>query len=256
MASLLGNRTSSLCSTLMNLGSLLPSFDLSTLSTSVTIPSSIGPSGAYYALAFLPVSLSNPQWPYSLPEYSPFFFLANATSAFSSYEVPDRTDQPLSWAFAEYSFSTAADIPCTAYDCVRQCAGKQAPTQQAWANDTVWTNCLATCPGVEIDPSKQSSVLAATTLFGGTQTVETPLATPTSACSTGQYNTPCNGSCCHSGDYCQLWNGCVAMDSSITASPTTQSASATSSSNAMPVTAAGSRYLAGAGILAAIMYNI
>ncbi len=239
----------------MNLGSLLPSFDLSTLSASVTIPPSIGPSGAYYGLAFVPVSLSNPQWPYSLPEYSPFFFLANATSQFSSYEVPDRTDQPLSWAFAEYTFSTAADIPCTAYDCVRQCAGKQAPTQKAWANNTVWTNCLATCPGVEINPSQQSSVLAATGLLGSTQTTETPLATAT-ACSAGGYNTPCNGSCCHSGDYCQLWNGCMAMDSSITTSPTTQTTSTTSSSQAMAATAAVSKFLASAGILAAIMYNM
>ncbi len=183
-------------------------FDLSQLSVEITIPPETGPPGSYYMLSLYPTWSTTPGWPYSYPASSSSFFLANATAEFVSYELPDPG---LPNYAVEFSLVAAADVPCAQMDCARSCAAKQAPDQAAWAAGTVWTDCLASCPGVVLNtglfPSIQANQLSQ--WMTPTQTAEMPIATPSGACSIDELETPCNANCCALGTYCSLWNRCA-----------------------------------------------
>jgi len=149
---------------------------------SVNIPASVGPSGDFYSLSYVLINTS-PNATNDATEsgfgYSNTFDLEGATGNWSQYELSGHT------------VGNADDIPCTAFDCARQCSQKFYPANvgndDSSYNSTY--NCILKCPGVVPDEEDDASGAAATS--GGSIT---STATQTSTASTGSRISTASGS--------------------------------------------------------------
>lgn len=115
----------------------------------VTIPASVGPSADYYSLAFSDLTAN------AGPQYSNMFNLTGGTG------VPTEYEQHLDGA----PFWNADDLPCSAYDCARQCA--QASYPNDLSDPTAYNtmkSCILKCPGVAPDASATGAPHASSTL--------------------------------------------------------------------------------------------
>ncbi|KAI9701409.1 MAG: hypothetical protein M1820_006500 [Bogoriella megaspora] len=96
----------------------------------INIPSSVGPSGNGYSIAFAAGST---------PSYSTSFELTGGTGGITEYEN-HLNGLPL-W--------DASQLPCTAYDCVRGCAQANYPADMSDSTAYASMNaCIEACPGV------------------------------------------------------------------------------------------------------------
>lgn len=208
---------------------------LSKLKDSFEIPTSVGPSGLYYRLAFIPGTSTDPynisgSWPFGIPEYTNLFFLSNGTFPWSSAEAPDdENSYGLGHFFSAYVFNIAGPIPCSSYNCARECSYHQLPYQAAWNSGQEWRTCLEACPGVTLNPQSLASIASATDGGGvPSPTTASALATP-SDCDAADFQTPCGTKCCGPRQYCLNWKSCLQIGSDDTtasgALTSTQSAS-------------------------------
>jgi hypothetical protein len=115
----------------------------------VTVPASVGPAGDNYTLSVMEYN-TDPDAESSASgfSYTGEFALEGATGEFSAYE----TDPSGPWSLGD-----ADRIPCSAYDCVRQCASKYYPADipsddgdLAAIKDQYL--CGAKCPGTTFEP--------------------------------------------------------------------------------------------------------
>lgn len=217
---------------------------LSKLKDSFEIPTSVGPSGLYYRLAFIPGSSTDMynitgSWPFGVPEYSNLFFLSGGTSAWSSAEAPDdENSYGLGHFFSAYLFSVAGAIPCSSYNCARDCSYRQLPYQDAWGSGQEWRTCLEACPDVTLNPKSLASIASATDGGGvPSPTTASALATP-SDCDAADFLTPCGTKCCGTRQYCLNWKSCVSLGSDDTTTIT--SATQTSTGSASNIMESGS----------------
>ncbi|KAK5685434.1 hypothetical protein LTS10_003512 [Elasticomyces elasticus] len=100
---------------------------------SLTIPASVGPSAGYYSIAIADLTTSGG------PTYSNRFNLTGGTGNYTEYE------KHLGGA----PFWDADDLPCSSYECARQCAQAGYPTDLTdnGAYETMRA-CILKCPGV------------------------------------------------------------------------------------------------------------
>ncbi|KAK3626170.1 hypothetical protein LTR56_019958 [Elasticomyces elasticus] len=100
---------------------------------SLTIPASVGPSAGYYSIAIADLTMSGG------PTYSNRFNLTGGTGNYTEYE------KHLGGA----PFWDADDLPCSSYECARQCAQAGYPTDLTdnGAYETMRA-CILKCPGV------------------------------------------------------------------------------------------------------------
>ncbi|KAK4901013.1 hypothetical protein LTR27_002197 [Elasticomyces elasticus] len=100
---------------------------------SLTIPASVGPSAGYYSIAIADLTTSGG------PTYSNRFNLTGGTGNYTEYE------KHLGGA----PFWDADDLPCSSYECARQCAQAGYPTDLT-DNGAYGTMraCILKCPGV------------------------------------------------------------------------------------------------------------
>jgi hypothetical protein len=194
-----------------------PFINVNSTSTTVQVPASVGPSGAYYAFAALAFSDAETNTLGTFihgPDYSDYFFLSGGKGEWTTPEMTAEFDRYV------------APVPCTSYDCMRQCAKKQAPTptNNAWQNGTVWTACLQNCPGVQIQyadvpppvstPTEIVIPATGTCAWCGSESTtmssnpNAPLPTPTEACSVEKFETPCGTECCDADHGCLFYHQC------------------------------------------------
>ena len=125
---------------------LINSTSISTETVTVNIPASVGPSGpddSPYAIVTAEFN-DDPSAPSSLSsfEYSNDFVLEGGTGVWTDYEKD------------QMSVGDPDNLPCTAYDCARQCSQKYYPqNSQDQLTDTMegyrsTYECQAACPGV------------------------------------------------------------------------------------------------------------
>ncbi|KAK3657730.1 hypothetical protein LTR56_002108 [Elasticomyces elasticus] len=100
---------------------------------SLTIPSSVGPSAGYYSIAIADLTTSGG------PTYSNRFNLTGGTGNYTEYESH----------LGGAPFWDADDLPCSSYECARQCAQAGYPTDLTdnGAYETMRA-CILKCPGV------------------------------------------------------------------------------------------------------------
>ena len=121
--------------------------DIHSTSLTVKIPASVGPDASNYSLVTVEyntdVYSDNGLSGY---EYSNDFALTGATGVWSAYETDPRGPQ---------SLGDPDSIPCSAYDCARQCNQKYYPADFDQSNTAAYEaayeasyKCVAACPGV------------------------------------------------------------------------------------------------------------
>ena len=109
----------------------------------MTIPASVGESGAYYSLATV-AFYSDSDEEYEEDdtgyEYSNIFSLSGGTGEWSEYEL------------GGYVIGSPDTIPCTAYDCARQCSQKYYPADVGESGGAAAQaqECINQCPGVTV----------------------------------------------------------------------------------------------------------
>jgi hypothetical protein len=147
-------------------------------------PGTVGPEGDAYSIATEEYNeddfAANP----SSYEYSSTFALTNATGSWSEFEL------------AGNKIGDADVVPCTAYDCARNCSQTFYPNNFNTTEGFKSTyNCIAACPGVDLEVddtsggnSSSPTGTASTTILSGTvmPTTTTRSATPTSSNGAGQ----------------------------------------------------------------------
>lgn len=120
---------------------------INTTSLTVQIPASVGPSDPSsqgYSIATMEFNKApNAESGPSGFEYSNGFDFVGGTGKWSDYEL------------AGYGVAEIDYLPCSAYDCARQCAQKYYPdnvsSQSATAYEPTY-DCIAACPGVSYPP--------------------------------------------------------------------------------------------------------
>jgi len=125
---------------------------IDTTSLKVTIPASVGPDASNYTLSVFEYNTDpNAESSSSGFQYTNDFTLIGGTGVFSAYE----TDPTGPW-----SLGPEDHIPCSAYDCVRQCQQKYYPDDLPSSTDYVAIKnaylCSASCDGTTYpawDPS-------------------------------------------------------------------------------------------------------
>jgi hypothetical protein len=153
---------------------LVNATSITTSVVNLTIPTSVGPDGTSYHVGTLEYSTHPNPPPPSSYSFSPTFTLYNTTSSWSSADL--NGDYP---PFPDL-------LPCTSYDCARQCLSSTFPQNingtEAGFQGTY--ECMAACPGVTY-PSwaevQKEGAGPGQTLAGdgneGAQTVEVAYAT-------------------------------------------------------------------------------
>ena len=93
-------------------GTLVSSSSISTTDFTVTIPATVGPSGSYYSISTIEMNSDPSRDRPSGFQYSDGFNFTGGAGQWSQYEL------------SGHSIGDADSIPCTAYDCARQCMQK------------------------------------------------------------------------------------------------------------------------------------
>jgi hypothetical protein len=122
---------------------LVNSSSISTTSVTVQVPASVGPSGSqYYSISYMQFNTDpNSEYSSSGFGYSSTFTFSGGTGAWSDYEK------------SGHSVFSADDLPCTAYDCARQCLQKYYPADVSEDDMTGYKSaygCYKACPGVSV----------------------------------------------------------------------------------------------------------
>ncbi|KAK4624022.1 hypothetical protein CLAFUW4_05589 [Fulvia fulva] len=117
-------------------------------SINVTIPASVGPTANYYSIAIADITTGQ------AATFSNRFNLTGATGEYSDYE--DHLGGSPFWS--------ADDLPCTAYNCARQCAQDGYPKDltEDDAYNTMKT-CIMSCKGVTAAVSQTAPAHASST---------------------------------------------------------------------------------------------
>ncbi|KAG9518188.1 hypothetical protein KCU93_g8483, partial [Aureobasidium melanogenum] len=116
----------------------------------LTIPANIGPNGDFYSISTRDLSDSDTDASYV---FSNAFNLTGASGNYSEYE--NKLNGAPLW--------DANSLPCTAYDCARNCAQDSYPKDMIPGSDASNTMraCIMKCPGVEAE-TKTSSATSST----------------------------------------------------------------------------------------------
>ena len=121
---------------------LINGSDISTTDFTVKVPASVGPSGSNYTLVTMEYNSDlNADGPSGF-EYADDFTLTGGTGVWSAFETDPKGPRGLGDPDA---------IPCSAYDCARQCNQKFYPENFSGDDMTANKNtyeCVAACPGV------------------------------------------------------------------------------------------------------------
>lgn len=119
---------------------LVNSSAIDTTSLSLTIPADVGPSGAFYSIAVMEFNQDPDKDGPSGFEYSNGFTLQGGTAEWSQAELTGE------------AFGDGDVIPCTAYNCVRQCTVNfnitEAQTDMSIAKQMY--ECMYKCPGINV----------------------------------------------------------------------------------------------------------
>ncbi|KAI5362060.1 hypothetical protein Slin15195_G057100 [Septoria linicola] len=131
---------------------LVNSTTLSSPISNLTIPASVGPSADYYSIAIADLTTGQGA------TYSNRFNLSGATGNYSDYEN-DLKGSP---------FWSANDLPCSAYECARECAMDSYPEDltETEAYNTM-KDCILECDGVTPAASQTKPALASSTSTSG-----------------------------------------------------------------------------------------
>jgi hypothetical protein len=220
------------------IGTLITSLPISTTNFSISIPPSVGPSGFYYRVDL--ISFSSTGTPiFPAPTYTDLFFLSAGTGVLSSYEIPGPD------TLIGDTFYSSSALPCSAYDCARQCARADPPTydENGGLNgdggivyDSRYISCLEACPGVD-NPITPDTFASTTTGTGSLPTVTPVVSQVNETCSVQEGLTPCGARCCGQGQACWHWGSCEEVDedggsTSMSTAATKTSASSTARSTA------------------------
>lgn len=134
---------------------LINGSDIHTTSVTVQIPASVGPNASNYSIVTAEYNTNIYSNGPSGFEYSNDFTLTGGTGAWSEYETDPR---------GPMSLGDEDCIPCSAYDCARQCNQKYYPANFDQSNTGLYEEayeatykCVAACPGVAY-PSWDSMV--------------------------------------------------------------------------------------------------
>ncbi|KAI4728567.1 hypothetical protein E4T49_03638 [Aureobasidium sp. EXF-10728] len=116
----------------------------------LTIPANFGPNGDFYSISTRDLSDSDTDASYV---FSNAFNLTGASGNYSEYE--NKLNGAPLW--------DANSLPCTAYDCARNCAQDSYPKDMIPGSDAFNTMraCIMKCPGVEKE-TKTSSAASST----------------------------------------------------------------------------------------------
>ncbi|KAG9959448.1 hypothetical protein KCU61_g7394, partial [Aureobasidium melanogenum] len=116
----------------------------------LTIPANFGPNGDFYSISTRDLSDSDTDASYV---FSNAFNLTGASGNYSEYE--NKLNGAPLW--------DANSLPCTAYDCARNCAQGSYPKDMIPGSDAFNTMraCIMKCPGVEAE-TKTSSATSST----------------------------------------------------------------------------------------------
>lgn len=175
----------------------------------------MGPSGVYYALeAYGFPSNASPFLGDSVirsgvTSGTNYFYLSSGLGAWTPAETQDALLLEGLVGFWN------ADIPCASYACAQDCARRQIPSASAWRNGSVWSDCVASCPGVELDYDRiygggeWTSIVTSTPTETEAIQGSAALPTPTESCVLEEYETPCGSKCCASFEYCARWSACA-----------------------------------------------
>ncbi|EMF13358.1 uncharacterized protein SEPMUDRAFT_132679 [Sphaerulina musiva SO2202] len=127
---------------------LINSTSLKSPLSNLSIPASVGPSANYYSIAVADLTTGQGA------TYSNRFALSGATGNYSEYENK----------LGGSPFWSADDLPCTAYECARECAMDSYPENltEKDAFDTM-KSCILDCDGVSPAPSQTAPALASGT---------------------------------------------------------------------------------------------
>ena len=111
----------------------------------VTVPALVGPSGDYYSIAIADLTADDGA------AFSNRFNFTGGTGNYTEYE------NKLGGA----SFWNANDLPCSSYDCARNCAMASYPDDLT-DDDAYETmkNCILQCPGVSVDEDQDGPAKA------------------------------------------------------------------------------------------------
>ncbi|RFU35721.1 hypothetical protein B7463_g571, partial [Scytalidium lignicola] len=117
---------------------LVNSTTIDTTTLTITIPADVGPSGSFYSISTMEFN----QDPYkdgpSGFEYSGTFDLEGGKGEWSSSEL------------AGFGLGDMDSVPCTAYNCIRQCNNGIDPTSDDKAIYKKVYECMLNCPGVSL----------------------------------------------------------------------------------------------------------
>jgi hypothetical protein len=115
---------------------LVNATSINTTSPTIVVPPSVGPDGTSYSIASMEYNTNPHSVPPSEYEYSSTFTLYNATGSWSPADL--KGDYPL---FPDL-------LPCSAYDCARQCLAASFPGNINGTSFASTYQCMASCPGV------------------------------------------------------------------------------------------------------------
>lgn len=132
----------------LRIGYLINSTSLKSPLSNLSIPASVGPSANYYSIAVADLTTGQGA------TYSNRFALSGATGNYSEYENK----------LGGSPFWSADDLPCTAYECARECAMDSYPDNltEKDAFDTM-KSCILDCDGVSPAPSQTAPAHASGT---------------------------------------------------------------------------------------------
>lgn len=150
------------------IGYLINSTSLKSPLSNLSIPASVGPSANYYSIAVADLTTGQGA------TYSNRFALSGATGNYSEYENK----------LGGSPFWSADDLPCTAYECARECAMDSYPDNltEKDAFDTM-KSCILDCNGVSPAPSQTAPALASGTSTSTATSEATGSATESSSSS-------------------------------------------------------------------------
>lgn len=111
-------------------------------------------------------------------------------------------------------------LPCSPYDCARQCARADPPFYNASAGvndfgktfyDIRYISCIEACPGVR-NPIPADSDANTTTGIGALPTVTPEVTVVNANCSVDEGMAPCGEACCAERTVCYRWGNCAPAD--------------------------------------------
>ncbi|CAD0097101.1 unnamed protein product [Aureobasidium vineae] len=138
-------------------------------SFNLTIPADFGPDGDFYSISTRDLSDSDTDASYV---FSNAFNLTGASGNYSEYE--NKLNGAPLW--------DANSLPCTAYDCARNCAQDSYPKDMIPGSDAFNTMraCIMKCPGVEKETKTSSATSSTATVTKSGSSGSSAKATSTS----------------------------------------------------------------------------